>query len=213
MTNPMGFAWSRIQDTHLASEARGLIELNGLFGCTYHNLEHVESMYQYLADTNEPYDEALDWAVLFHDIVYDEKPEKELRSAKVFVDMVTRYDGCNLRPAEHGRVYSLIMRTVDHIVIPEVKSSSAIVRADLHGLTNRLTAFQNFGKIMSESMKLYNIDMVTFAENSEKFMGALVWRVANNITTDPDHQDFYSQVCDGILYTISLSQFVQGKPK
>lgn len=213
MTNPMGFAWSRIQDTPLASEARGLIELNGLFGCTYHNLEHVESMYQYLADTNEPYDEALDWAVLFHDIVYDEKPEKEYRSAKAFVDMVKVYKGCNLRPAKQGQAHSLIMRTVDHIVMPEVKGSSAIVRADLHGLTNRLTAFQNFGKIMLESMKLYNIDMVTFAENSEKFMTALLHRVSGNITSDPDHRDFYLQVGDGILYTINLAQFVQGKHK
>jgi hypothetical protein len=62
-------------------------------------------------------------------------------------------------------------------------------------------------------MKLYNIDMVTFAENSEKFMTALLHRVSGNITADPDHRDFYLQAGDGILYTISLSQFVQGKMK
>lgn len=213
MTNWTGLAWSRVQDTPLALEARGLIELNGLFGCTYHNFEHVESMYQYLADTNEPYDEALDWAVLFHDIVYDDQPEKELRSAKMFVEMSGKFGGFDLRPAEQARIYSLIMRTVDHAVILEVKGSSAIVRADLHGLTNELTTYQNFGKIMSESMKLYNIDMVTFAENSEKFMAALLHHVSGNITADPDHRDFYLQVGDGILYTISLSQFVQGKLK
>ena len=213
MTNPMAFSWSRIQDTQLASEARGRIELNELAGCTYHNLEHVESMYQYLADTNEPYDEALDWAILFHDIIYDEKPEKELRSAKAFLDMIKSYKGCSLRPAEQARTYGLIMRTVDHTVVTEVKGSSAVVRADLHGLTNQLTAFQNFGKIMLESMKLYNIDMVTFAENSEKFMTPLLYRVSNNTMTDPDHRGFYSDVCDGIAYTISLSQFVQGKHK
>jgi len=27
---------------------------------------------QYLEDTDEPYDEALDWVVMFHDVVYDE---------------------------------------------------------------------------------------------------------------------------------------------
>lgn len=210
MTNWTGLAWSRVQDTPLALEARGLIELNGLFGCTYHNFEHVESMYQYLADTNEPYDEALDWAVLFHDIVYDDQPEKELRSAKMFVEMSGKFGGFDLRPAEQARVYSLIMRTVDHVVIREVKGSSAIVRADLHGLTNGLTTYQNFGKIMTESMKLYNIDVVTFAENSEKFMCGLLSRVSANAIIDPDYADFYSSACDGIAYTISLSQFAQG---
>lgn len=212
MTNWTGLAWSRIQDTPLALEARGLIELNELFGCAYHNLEHVESMYQYLADTNEPYDEALDWAILFHDIVYDEKPEKEYRSMKTFAEMVEKFDGCTPDIWERDRVCKLIMYTHDHVVT-QYPGSSAIVRADLHGLTNRLTAFQNFGKIMSESMKLYNIDMITFAENSEKFMTALLHRVSGNITTDPDHRDFYLEVGDGILYTISLSEFVQGKLK
>lgn len=208
MTNPMAFSWSRIQDTQLASEARGRIELNELAGCTYHNLEHVESMYQYLADTNEPYDEALDWAVLFHDIVYDDQPEKELRSMKLFVEMAENFDGCTPDIWERSKVTNLIMYTRDHVV--KHPSSSAIVRADLHGLTNGLTTYQNFGKIMTESMKLYNIDVVTFAENSEKFMRGLLSRVSANAIIDPDYADFYSSACDGIAYTISLSQFAQG---
>ena len=215
MTNPMGFSWSRIQGTQLASEARGHIELNELAGCTYHNLEHVESMYQYLADANEPYDEALDWAVLFHDIVYDEKPEKELGSAKKFMDLIDCYEGCTLNIDEKWFVFDLIMATADHICEngPNREYLSRMIRADLHGLTNQLTAFQNFGKIMSESMKLYNIDTVTFAENSEKFMDELFFRVKKNIHTDPDHQDFYVKACEGILYTIELAQFIQGKHK
>ena len=104
------------------------------------------------------------------------------------------------------------MYTHDHVVT-QYPGSSAIVRADLHGLTNRLTSFQNFGKIMSESMKLYSIDMVTFAESSEKFMTALLHRVSGNVKVDPDHRDFYLKVGDGILYTISLAQFIRGKNK
>ena len=211
MTNPMAFSWSRIQDTQLASEARGRIELNELVGCTYHNLEHVESMYQYLADTNEPYDEALDWAVLFHDIVYDDQPEKELRSMKLFVEMAENFDGCTPDIWERSKVTNLIMYTRDHVV--KHPSSSAIIRADLHGLTNQLTAFQNFGKIMSESMKLYNIDMVTFAENSEKFMSNLLFAVAGNMSVDPDHRNFYAEVCRGMALTTQLAQLIQGKLK
>lgn len=205
-----GTPWSQVQETELAHHAR--MTIYGNKNLDYHNWDHVESMYRYLADTNEPYDEALDWAVLFHDIVYDEQPEKELRSAKAFLDMADQYTGCTPDIWERGRVYRLILHTVQHVVTP-CERASAIVRADLHGLTNELTCYQNFGKIMSESMKLYNIDMVTFAENSEKFMTALLHRVSGNITTDPNHRDFYLQVGDGILYTISLSQFVQGKLK
>lgn len=206
----MNFGWSRIQETALAFHAHIKIVNNG---CAYHNLEHVQSMYQYLDDTSEPYDEALDWAVLFHDIVYDDKPEKEFRSAKTFVDMVTRYGGCTLRPSEQARVYSLIMRTVDHVVHPDVLHSSAIIRADLHGLTNQLTAFQNFGKIMEESMELYGFDMLDFAVNSERFMTALLHRVSGNISIDPNHSDFYRQVGEGILYTVKLSRFIQENSK
>jgi len=212
MTNWASISWSRIQDTPLALEARGLIELNGLFGCTYHNFEHVESMYQYLADTNEPYDEALDWAILFHDIVYDDQPEKEYRSMRTFAEMVEKFDGCTPDIWERDRVCKLIMYTHDHVVT-QYPGSSAIVRADLHGLTNQLTAFQNFGKIMSESMKLYSIDEVTFAKNSENFMQGLMMRVADNMTVDSYHRFFYYQVGDGIMTTIKLAQLLQGMLK
>lgn len=203
--------WSQIQDTELGRMARLVVWDNAdNRELTYHNWDHVHSMYQYLADTNEPYDEVLDWAILFHDIVYDEKPEKELRSAKVFVDMVKRYEGCGLSPAEQGRVYSLVMRTVDHVVVSEVKGSSAIIRADLHGLTKRLTSIENFVKIMKESMSLYNIDEVEFAKNSEKFMTDLMFRVHSNIELDPNHADFYLKVGEGIYLTITLARMIRG---
>lgn len=204
--------WTQIESTELFRMARLVIFDNSDYReLTYHNWSHVKSMYQYLADTNEPYDEALDWAVLFHDIVYDEKPEKELRSAKVFVNMVERYEGCNLHPAEKGSVYSLIMRTVDHVVMPEVKGSSAIIRADLHGLTNRLTSFKNYGSIMEESMNLFGIDEATFAKNNYHFMGGLRSRVATNTVLDPDHGQFYLDVANvGISLTMQLSQLMQG---
>lgn len=204
--------WSQVQATPLARIARKVIDEDSSH-LAYHNSDHVVSMYEYLDDTNEPYDEALDWAILFHDIVYDEKPEKELRSAKLFIDMISGYDGCNLRPAEQGRVYSLIMRTVDHVVMPEVKGSSAIVRADLHGLTKTLTAFQNFGKIMKESMSLYDIDEVEFSKNSERFMTALLHRMSGNVSVDPDHTVFYFMVSEGIFTTIKLAQLIQGTLK
>jgi predicted metal-dependent HD superfamily phosphohydrolase len=203
--------WSQVQYTELFQMARLVIYNNSDHReLTYHNWNHVKSMYQYLADTNEPYDEALDWAVLFHDIVYDDKPEKEYRSMKVFADMVERYEGCTPDIWERDRVCKLIMYTVDHVVTQYPKSS-AIVRADLHGLTNRLTSFRNYGSIMEESINLYGVDEATFAKNNYEFMAGLRSRVATNTVLDPDHGQFYLDVANvGISLTMQLSQLMQG---
>lgn len=96
--------WSKIQNTELAGEALLLITQNAWNGCEYHNLLHVDEMYEYLEENNEPYDEALDWAILFHDIVYDNQPDKESRSASKFHEMQQKYRGCNLDTNGSDRV-------------------------------------------------------------------------------------------------------------
>ncbi len=202
--------WSQVQDTELAQMARLIIWDNyDNRELAYHNWDHVQSMYQYLADTNEQYDEALDWAVLFHDIVYDQKSEKEYRSMKVFADMVERYEGCTPDIWERDRVCKLIMCTADHIVT-QYPRSSAIIRADLHGLTNTLTTIENFVKIMKESTALYSITETEFAQNSEQFMRQLLSRVTNNSKIDREHAVFHARIRDGIMTTIKLSQIMQG---
>lgn len=209
--------WSKIQDTELAVAAWENIDNNEARGCDYHNGWHVLEMYNYLDKTNEPYDECLDWAVLFHDIVYDNQPEKEYRSAVMFSDMKAKYSGCNLNPLDEGHVAGLIMATKDHIV--SYPSYSPIIRADLHALTNPLDTFYNFHKILHESMYLYKIDEETFADNNIRFMGGnplgdddrgLYGRVEKNMETDPDHRDFYNQVKRGIVSTINLSRILKG---
>ena len=205
--------WSKIQDTSLFSAARVQIDFDDNMchkNLHYHNWDHVVSMYQYLVDTKEPYDEALDWAILFHDIVYDNKPEKEYRSVQLFDGMVLKYDGFSLDDSERQRVRKLIMHTEKHVV-STCKGSSAIVRADLHGLANRLTAFRDFGKIMKESMELYGINEIEFAKSSEDFMRGLMFRVGQNVVSDVEHTDFYVDVAHGIETTIKLSQIIQGK--
>jgi predicted metal-dependent HD superfamily phosphohydrolase len=204
--------WSRIQDTPLAYQAQGVIDLNEDSGCSYHNWSHIVSMYQYLADTNEPYDGALDWAILFHDIVYDDKPEKEYRSAKTFRDMQPRYNGCSFSDNvwELERVCQLILQTSDHVVTNR-QGGSAIIRADLHGLTSPAQTMRNFLNIMDESCALYSIDKNLFAENSEQFMTELYVRVSQNVMLEPNHADFYKSVQRGIKQTIDLSKMLRGE--
>jgi len=198
--------WSRIADTELATKAWDILDVSD---CEYHNGWHVLKMYNYLHETNEPYDEALDWAVLFHDIVYDANPEKEYRSAVSFRDMATQYSGCTPDIWERERACQLILQTADH-VMSDRPGASAIIRADLHGLTNPVETFVNYYSILNESVCLYNIDEKTFADNNIKFMRELYKRVENNMELDPDHREFYKEVKRGIVSTINLSRILKG---
>jgi hypothetical protein len=200
--------WSRIQGTELATEAYILMNENAINGCEYHNNDHIQEMYQYLEDTNEPYDEALDWAVMFHDIVYDKHPDKEYRSAVIFSDMKAKYRGCDLNLLNEGHVAALIMATTNHII--NYTSYSPIIRADLHALTDKVRTTQNFVKIMNESMKLYGCTIEEFATNNIQFMAGLKDRVAVNSSIDIEHKMFYIDVMKGIDLTIRLAEAIKG---
>lgn len=201
--------WSRIVLHDLAMDAAGAIEYyTKTLGLTYHNYIHVQSMYDYLEKTHEPYDEALDWAILFHDIVYDKEPEKEKRSATMltFNGNIPKY---KIDAHVLGRASAMIHGTIDHVVSsPEL---SAIIRADLHGLAEMASTIRNFANIMEESCNLYSIDPKTFAKNSEAFMMGLYERVSQNVTLDPKHADFYKSVQKGIKQTINLSKMLLGE--
>ena len=189
-------AWSRIQETELAAEACWRIADNG---CAYHNLIHVDEMYQYLEDTSVPYDEALDWAVLFHDIVYDKHPEKESRSALLFYEMQEEYLGFAGEKYDLLRVGNLINCTADHkIYYWSTPSQKAIVRADLHALTDKIRTVENFVKIMMESMELYGCTVEQFAESNILFMNTLKETMLLNILVDSEHEMFYDSVIKGI---------------
>jgi predicted metal-dependent HD superfamily phosphohydrolase len=205
-------SWSKIQHTELARQAVGIIVCNTFDNYTdvqaeivlhYHNMQHIHSMYAHLEDGNHPYDESLDWAVLFHDIVYDAKPNKELRSALLFMQLAASVPGCTLD--EEGRlcVFKMIMNTERH-----ENTSCALVQADLHQLTNSVQTFKNFVAIMQESMALYSIDELNFAISSELYMQALLQRIQHNM---PPNSRFWQQVEVGIQHTIQLAKIVQGK--
>jgi hypothetical protein len=200
-------SWSKIQNTELASEAFVRIGDNG---CQYHNFDHIDNMYKFLELEKVPYDEALDWAVLFHDVVYDSKPNKEERSAKFFWEIHNKYRGCNLNVEDVDRVQLLIMETKNHIVTKDcyLTGSSTIIRADLHALTDTVETINNFAKIMNESMILYGISVEEFAENNISFMANLRENMLSNLTMDNAHSDFYENVIRGIDLTVSIAKSI-----
>lgn len=206
--------WTQIQSTELAGVAVNHILQNMYDDYTdmdaklilhYHNLEHVRSMYQHLHDTKEPYSEVLDWAVLFHDVIYDAKPAKELRSGLYFIQQAEAV-GCTLTQDERYQVVQLILHTEKHENL-----NCPIVRADLHHLANPVKRFCNFVSIMEESMALYDIDEQTFAQNSETYMNGLADRISGNLYVSTSQYRIWDQILQGVGVTVDLARIIQGK--
>lgn len=203
-------SWSRIQDTLLAAEAYVLMNENEINGCEYHNNSHIEAMYQYLEDTNVPYDSNLDWAVMFHDIVYDNQPDKEERSALLFYDMCKQYSGFSKYEVDLIEVGILIGQTIRHEVTTWSKDThKALIRADLHALTDKVQTTNNFVKIMNESMNLYGCTVEEFARNNISFMQKLKETMMLNILVDNANESFYNSVIEGIDTTRKLAQALE----
>jgi predicted metal-dependent HD superfamily phosphohydrolase len=205
--------WSQIQYTELATEAFVLMNENEIAGCSYHNNRHITEMYLYLENVGEPYDEALDWAIMFHDVVYDAEPEKELRSAKLFLEMIEQYPrGFNLNTSETMRAYDLILSTASHKVLSEetLPGNSAIIRADLHELVSKVKTINNFTKIMNESLALYGCSIEEFATNNISFMSQLHSRIAiNMLNVNTNQKLFFHAVQKGIDLTIRMAQAIK----
>lgn len=200
--------WTQIFKHPVAEIAMSHYYVNHASGCAYHNFTHITRMYEYLDSVKQPYSKALDWAVLFHDVVYDEKPDKELRSAELWYNLTK--DDLEFQDIR-DEVFDLIMTTKDHSSASTIEPlKSAIIRADLHALTNPIDVVYNYMSIMEESIELYDIDEITFAENNIKFMTGLWGRVDKNIEIDPAHREFYKDVKRGIVSTINLSLIIKG---
>jgi hypothetical protein len=203
--------WSKLINTPVGYHAENIMRRNK---CGYHNWDHINSMFDYLEKNQYPYDIQLDAAILFHDSVYDNKPDKELRSGELFLDycnMYTNYYNDILT----NDVFLLILDTIDHSIKPNSSDlSRAIIRADLHALRDGEQVLVNYVKIMNESMQLYDIDRKTFAKNNIEFMIGLRERCVKNSANDkPEFLSFWTDVCFGIDETISLSEIILRKPQ
>jgi hypothetical protein len=198
--------WSKLIETPIGYYAENIMRRNN---CGYHNWDHIIAMFNYLEENNYPYDIDLDAAILYHDSVYDNQPDKEIRSSELF------YDYCKMYPdrfaiTHQNTVHLLIMETIDHSIKKgSDEVSRAIIRADLHGLADGETTFMNYHKIMNESIQLYNIDRKTFATNNIEFMISLQGRISYNIINDhKNYEHFWQNVLKGIDDTITMSQII-----
>ena len=182
--------WSKLVDTNVGIIAKEQYDKNS---CQYHNWQHILDCYSYLESQNVAYDQDLDYAVLHHDIVYDQWPNKEARSAGFLISEYPRRIGAS----------EAIMATIDHSIKNRSEISRWMIRADLHQLADKKLAVNNYSKIMNESISIYKIDVITFAKNNLLFMQFLRKTILENYTLDVD--DFWLKVLEGIELTIDIS--------
>lgn len=182
--------WSKLLNVGVGIIAKDYYDLNR---CQYHNWQHILDCYQYLEQNSVAYSEDLDYAVLHHDIVYDQWPNKEARSAGF---VTSKY------PDMSGAIEP-IMATVDHNIQGRSEIARWMIRADLHQLADLKLAAANYVKIMNESTDLYNIDLQTFARNNQQFMQGLKKTVIKNYAVDNDQ--FWLDVLKGIDLTVQFS--------
>lgn len=201
--------WSQLANTPVGGIAKVQMDSNG---CEYHNWNHVMAMYGYLAKVGHPYSSTLDLAILYHDVIYDSQPRKEIRSAD-FLKEVSEHAPELFNDLDVKRAMELIYDTIEHRIGYSVSDDSrAIIRADLHQLTSGIHVLTNFANIMAESTKLYKCSYEQFAAANQEFMSGLRNRVRHNFNADPEYQAFWSDVTRGIDETLYLARMVSRKP-
>lgn len=197
--------WSKVYDTDFGVFLIACMEHNvEKYGLVYHTISHIESMYDYLDETGEPYSEALDWAVLGHDVIHDTCPKKELRSAEFFRKHSKEY-GIPSNIASNA--VEMIRATVKYQ--SRNKKVSPMIRAALHQLADPAKAISNYNQVMQEIMHLRGIDRYTFAQGNKSFLAVMAKRIERNkLELDTDNFEFFDAVSRGIEVSNQLSDVI-----
>ena len=109
----------------------------------YHNLKHIESMYAAAHDLGFEHDYALDYAVMFHDVIYDNKGDNEFRSAMYAANLMNE---CAIAGDVIGETFNHIMKTKCH----SFKGDNRIVILDMYGFTDEAVAKANTMAVIEE---------------------------------------------------------------
>ena len=120
----------------------------------YHNWDHVIKNDKNLENLSVSYDINLDFANMWHDAIYDEKPYKEKRSADTFLQLYTLFDTTSLDEMgfDVNLVYRYIIETEDHV---SVNKDNLLVKADLMGFMDDNERAVNAELLYQEAMALY----------------------------------------------------------
>lgn len=153
----MALPWTKLENTSIFEKAKKKYFSDPRR--KYHNWDHILRLYYHAESTLYlDYDFHLDLAILCHDIVYDECPDKELRSIEWMKE--------NFRlQLDHDPVSDHITKTIDH----NITHDNRMVLLDLLDLAFPMRREINKKLILEESKLLYGITDKEFSENNLKF--------------------------------------------
>lgn len=197
---PVYSGWSKLVDTSAGQHVLDNMKKNPHL--RYHTPTHVRSLYAHASELKIPYNVNLDAAILFHDAIYDDKPEKELRSAEFMRDTISN-DSTWPGDIDIDVVYDMIMNTFGHKITHGV--DPAMIMLDLRDLLTLDKTCANFELIIEESMLLYNITRKQAAQGSYDFMVGFKDTIITNMSHSEESALFWCGVLTGVIVTINMS--------
>lgn len=184
--------WSRLQGTPIWAKAEAAYAAPD--GRHYHNMGHVLRLYEVAEQAGVRYDRALDLAILAHDAVYDDKPEKERRSADWLLE--------NADAEEHLGVLAaaerLVMSTADHAP----GADNRLVLLDLHDLGDRVVSLENRELVAAEFGALMGVGREDFLPGNARYMLGMAARIEDGLSRAPAADEAaFRRIVSGIRST------------
>lgn len=188
--------WSRILETPIGrlAEANYTSDLRR----SYHNWTHILRGYEHAEALGFEYDVNLDLAWLGHDWVYDEHPEKELRSIEDLQEVYSQYGP--IEGVDMDKVAALIETSISHASTDDDR----LIMMDLADLTDKTATALNFEKLQREANSLYGSEPHEFAQATSAFMSKMRYTIMENIRKSDG--TFWSLVLRGVDQTIRMSE-------
>lgn len=185
-------SWSQIVESPLGNAAKSIYQDDPRRH--YHGWHHIERLYWHAEQTFDlAYDRDLDLAILTHDIVYDAKHDKELRS----IAWLEQHSDVNVSAAAQH-----IRKTIDH----GPSEDNRMVLLDLAEFLFPECAEKNLQRLADESSAIYGIDKVTFLQENISFLKALEERICTPVPAcPPEDRATFKKICDGIMHSIAVA--------
>jgi hypothetical protein len=189
--------WTKIQNTPMAFAARAKYRADTRR--LFHNLDHIENLY-WAADTvyGFSYDLNLDRAILTHDIIYDERPLKELRSAQWLLDNCM-VDGIEV-------AFNHIMKTAN----PRVGKDNRMILLDFARLRHEEYILEDREKLQQEALYLTGASEEAFTRANMAYFESIVSNFAEEHLKDlPSwERNAFREIRAGMIFSIEYSRIV-----
>ncbi|MFC0339569.1 hypothetical protein [Paracoccus niistensis] len=180
--------WTHLEGTEIWNAARAAhAEPKGRH---YHNFDHVERLYEIAAEQRVPYDLALDLAILIHDVIYDDQPDKERRSADWMLGFAP------VPPdAAWQRAADLILSTIHH----GPGGDDRLELLDLHDFGDLERGLRNRERLAREFEELAGVKRESFLAGNTAFMAKMADRIEEELDLAPEEtRDDWARIAFGI---------------